>query len=192
MVTPLAGMSIGQLLGTLGGPVTSLAMAAAPAVISAIPGPMEREFRRQIQDDLTRLSLANGGLTEGQRQSLQGQGMSQINAQQQAMLAQMQRGVPMSGAQQQGVQDVYRQSLQAGQALQSRIRALDVAELQRQQADLQNRMLMATQMGTARKNQALGFAQANQQDFYGFGSKIRDKLGTDMEQVLDGYLGNVQ
>lgn len=130
------------------------------AVVSAVPGKMEKMFRKDIIADRARLAGGGGGLSSGRRAQLASEASGQIQAQQGAALANLARGSAMgggaSGLAQAAAAGIQQAGLQATNQAMSDIRQQDlqVAEAQRQQ--LYQRMLAARQMGQQRKQEAQG------------------------------------
>lgn len=127
-------------------------------IIGAIPGKMERAFRKDILADRKRLSNGGGGLAAGDRQRLQAEAMGNIQAQQESARAQLARGSAMgggaSGMQTQQMSAITRAGMDAGNAAGSNIRQQDLDLAERQRQGLYARM-QAAQAGGAARKQAL-------------------------------------
>jgi hypothetical protein len=169
-MSALAMMAIAQGVKALG--------SAAPGIAAAIPGKMERHYRKQVLADERRLAEGRGGMSAGQRQAAIAEGMAGVQAQQEQELARLARGSATqsgaSGLQGEMAGAVHKAGLGAGNQVTSAVRQqdLDLAEAQRQ--DLQNRMLTAYQMGQARKAAAIkGLSEADMGGFSALGKTAR-------------------
>ena len=175
---PITQMILGKALEYAG--------SAAPAVVSAIPGRMERMYRKDVLSDRERLQAGRGGMSAGQRQRAQAEAMGNIKAQQQEAAAQVARGssagTGASGIRTQMAGDIQRAGMAAGNQVSSAIRQqdLDLAEQQRQ--NLQQRMLQAYTMGQKRKTAAVQALQSGE-DASPLGKLARDADAMQTEDL---------
>lgn len=186
---------IGAALGT----ALNLGLQALPyagSALSAIPGPLESQYRKDIKADRERLANGAGGMSTGQRQALYGEGMGQVNAQLQSALAQQSRGAGgmADGVAQQQQLELYRMGQQAGQQVGSSVRNQDLALGEQQRADLRNRMLQAMQLGMARKAGMVGSMPAapNGMDpntAFAAGQQGRTTAGSSVQSATDMAVG---
>jgi hypothetical protein len=181
---PVAMMALAQGVKALG--------SAAPGIIGAIPGKMERNYRQQIVNDERRLAGGAGGMAEGKRQAAIAEGMAGVQAQQEQELARVTRGgATQSGAS--GLQGemagaIHKAGLGAGNQVRSAVRQedLDLAEARRQ--DLHQRMLNAYQMGQVRKKAAIeGLSSADLEGFSALGKKARLGAASDVANTTKIY-----
>lgn len=161
------------------------AAAAAPfnAIASAIPGKMETMYRKDIKADRARLASGGGGMTAGQRGTLQSEAMNQIQAQQAATTANLARGSSMgggeSGQRDQAVLASQKAAEGAGNQAMSDIRGQDLTLAESQRQQLYARMAQARAWGQQRKQEALGQVQQGAQGLDSVGTPFgkADKAG---------------
>lgn len=126
---------------------------------AAIPGKMERNYRKDVLADRKRLQAGRGGMSAGQRQRTQAEAMGNIKAQQQEAAAQVARGssagTGASGVRTQMAGDIQRAGMAAGNQVSSAVRQQDLDLAQQQRQGLQARMLKAYEMGMKRKDAAM-------------------------------------
>ena len=125
------------------------------------PDKFERQYRKSILDKQKKLATQQGGLTFGEEQRAIASGVGQIQAagqQQQATLARQSsaRQTGMSGVTAQQQRDLSKMVMQGRGQVASQVRDVSLADLRKQQAQLQQNMLQASAMERARRIQALG------------------------------------
>jgi len=169
---------------------TQAGMGALKVAAQAIPGRMERMYRKDILADRKRLQAGRGGMSAGQRQRAQAEAMGNIKAQQQEAAAQVARGssagAGASGVRTQMAGDIQRAGMAAGNQVSSAVRQQDLDLAQQQRQGLQGRMLQAYKMGQKRKGAA---TQAEKEaGFAGFDIGQLGR-GDDAKQIdqLTGY-----
>jgi hypothetical protein len=172
-----------------------LILGVAGSVAAAVPGPMETKFRKDIKSERKALEASGGtGLTSSARQKYRAEAMSGIDANKQAALAQLARGSATgggeSGQQQAAMRDIYKASDSADNKAMSDIRNLDAAEYARRQAKLQENMLIAANMGAARKASALNKSyDGGSTTGSSAGSSDRSATASTISQGVSAYQG---
>ena len=148
-------------------PITLALKAAGPiagTIASAIPGKMESMYRKDIISDRARLASGHGGMAAGQRGQLQSEALNQIQAQQNAQMANLARGSASgqgaSGLQQQQIAATQQAAQNAGNQAMSNIRQQDLALAEAQRQQLYARMAQARAWGQQRKQEALAYANS--------------------------------
>jgi hypothetical protein len=165
-------------------------MGALQVAAQAIPGRMERMYRKDILADRKRLQAGRGGMSAGNRERGRAEGRGFIASQEQEALAQVARGssagTGASGVRTQMAGDIRRAGMAAGNQVDSAVRQQDLDLAQQQRQGLQGRMLQAYKMGATRKAAA---TQAEKEaGFAGFDIGQLGR-GDDAKQIdqLTGY-----
>lgn len=131
----------------------------ASAAAYYMPNKFERQYRKQMAEELDATAEGRGGMSGAQYQRELSKAQGNIAAQTQQQLAQVQRGygsAATSGQAGQAQANVYRAAQQAGIAAQGQLRAHDMAlAQQRRQAAIQG-LMNAANMEYSRRQQALG------------------------------------
>lgn len=176
-------------------PMTAMMLAqsaqgAAQIAAGAIPGKMERNYRKDVLADRERLQAGRGGMSAGQRQRTQAEAMGNIKAQQQEAAAQVARGssagTGASGVRTQMAGDIQRAGMAAGNQVSSAVRQQDLDLAQQQRQGLQARMLKAYEMGMKRKDAATQAEKESGFDGFGLGQLGRGQDAQGIDQ-LTGY-----
>jgi hypothetical protein len=151
---PLGLLAAGALAAAGG-----LGMAAA----RAIPGKLERNYRKQITADQKRLSGGAGGMSAGEREQARAEGVGAIQAQQAQERAQLARGAASgqaaSGQRAEALASSQRAAHGARNQLDSSVRDQDLMVGAHQRQMLQQRQLAAIRMGQKRKKDTLDAIQ---------------------------------
>ena len=141
---PLGLLAAGALAAAGG-----LGMAAA----RAIPGKLERNYRKQITADQKRLSGGAGGMSAGEREQARAEGVGAIQAQQAQERAQLARGAASgqaaSGQRAEALASSQRAAHGARNQLDSSVRDQDLMVGAHQRQMLQQRQLAARHTRTA-------------------------------------------
>ena len=137
------------------------AKGAAPILLEAIPGKIERTEKKAIQADQQRLSGAAGGFSPGEYQARLAQSIGASQAAQRSAEEALARGGSsdvISGLQQQRAMDVARAGQAGVQQATAETNLADQQSAAQQRAELQGRI--AAQIGrTTTRNQRLGGGQ---------------------------------
>lgn len=131
-----------------------------PAVIAAIPGRMERNYRRHLDSEARRLSTGGGGMTASQRASMAAQGHGEVEAQKEAQMAAVGRGSAQgvqSGSQQLALRGAQQIAQQGRDSVDSQVRGADLQLASAERGRLQQGQQGAIAMGQARKNAFLSY-----------------------------------
>lgn len=191
MPEPVTAGIVGSMLL---GKAIEYAGGSVPAVASAIPGRMERNYRKDILTDRERFQGGRGGTSAGTRERGRAEGRGFQASQEQEALAQVARGSSVgagaSGVRTQMAGDIRRAGMAAGNQLDSAVRQQDLDVAQQERQGLQARMLQAYAMGQKRKDAAIAGLQAGE-DASPLGMLARDadamqtkdltKLGTSVK-----------
>ncbi len=140
--------------------IMQLVLGVVGAVASAVPGPMETKFRKDVKSERKALQDSPGtGFTTSQRQSYRAEALSGIDASKQQALAQLARGSTgdegAAGQQQSAIRDLFKSAQGAENQAMGGIRNADIEEWRRRKLKNQQDMLIAAQMGAQRKAAAL-------------------------------------
>lgn len=138
---------------------------AAPWLIdvigNAVPGPMEEQYRKDVESEGKYLRENQSGFTSGQRDAFRREGQNARQSQQQQQLAMLARGSAQSydggasGLQGNAARDAYKVDAQAGNQLESGIRNKDVAAYTAKKAAYNENLKYALELGYRRKVAAL-------------------------------------
>ena len=147
--------------------IAMLALQLAPMIAgplaSAVPGPMEEGFRKDVEAERDALRTWQGGMTSAQRDRLRNEGLSALQAQQQAQLSALARGAANSDGGTAGVQgaamrDVARIGASAQNQLESGVRQQDVDLYNLRRRQNREDVKHAIELGWRRKMAALNAA----------------------------------
>lgn len=183
MAETLSGLGAGNLLGLAG------------AAATYMPSKEERALKKQVEADRKRLAGGAGGMSEGLRQQAQAAMASNVQAQSQQALAQLARGSAMGGgesgintAKQLGVIGAGQQAMMQGQ---SQLREQDLMAAAQQRAQNQQLQQYLIQSEMARRqaalgqaNAALGLTPAQQQAAGQMGQADRAQLAQDVAALI--------
>lgn len=168
----------------------SVAQQGAP-LMQAIPGPIERQERKDVKADRERLSGGAGGMSEGKLDLAQQRAGGQIQSAYNQGMAQLLRGgAGQTGAS--GVQGQQVAQLMQGQAgalnqASAGVREMDLAEAARQRGELTQRQWALINQANARKAAYAGSGATTEQDRTMAGMMGREQLAGGISSLTDMF-----